>query len=134
MGANGGASRAGNVTFRGHGRGGLTALKMGLGAVALVVGSSGPPTRANAIDTGAPPPAATGGSAPITPNLTPRMEKPREAQALSAAFANTAKALRPSVVRIDVEIGAPRAEGRGLGRRNGAPGGGNNPSDEDLRH
>src|SRR5207253_1542047 len=73
---------------------------------------------------------ASGGSAP----MTPKMEKPREALALSAAFANAAKALRPSVVRIDVVIGAPRADRRGLGRRNGAPGGGNNPSDEELRH
>src|SRR6185369_16462584 len=40
-------------------------------------------------------------------------EKPAEARALSTAFAAAAKALRPSVVRIDVESGPPRvASGR----------------------
>ncbi len=45
--------------------------------------------------------AAPGESAPVTPRLT----QPAEARALSRAFADTAKALRPSVVRIDVEQG-----------------------------
>jgi serine protease Do len=38
--------------------------------------------------------------------LTPRTEAPSEARALSSAFSAVARALRPSVVRIDVEIGA----------------------------
>ena len=43
--------------------------------------------------------AAPSESAP----LTPKVSQPAEARALSRAFADTAKALRPSVVRIDVE-------------------------------
>lgn len=48
--------------------------------------------------------------------VTPKMEKPAEARVLSSAFAATAKALRPSVVRIDVESGPPRVA-RGERRR-----------------
>ena len=59
------------------------------------------------------PPGATG--------VTPKIEMPAEARALSAAFAAAAKALRPSVVRIDVESGPPAVAGR-RGRPNG-PGG-----------
>jgi serine protease Do len=47
-----------------------------------------------------PPPQAT--------NVTPKTEKPEAARSLSAGFATTAKAVRPSVVRIDVEREAPR--------------------------
>jgi serine protease Do len=65
----------------------------------------------------APPPAA----APVSPapaKLTPPTHKPPEARALSGAFAATAKAVRPSVVRIDVEHGAPRvAQGPRGGNR-----------------
>ncbi|HVV49537.1 MAG TPA: trypsin-like peptidase domain-containing protein [Polyangia bacterium] len=43
--------------------------------------------------------------------VTPKTEAPNEARALSHAFSNVAKALGPSVVRIEVEIGA----GRGMG-------------------
>jgi serine protease Do len=57
-------------------------------------------------------PGNEGGTTPVTP----RTEKPPEARALSQAFAATAKAVRPSVVRIDVEFGGP-AEGGGRGRR-----------------
>ena len=39
--------------------------------------------------------------------LTPRLEIPVEARALSRAFANVAKAMAPSVVRIDVEVAHP---------------------------
>jgi len=39
--------------------------------------------------------------------LTPRTEAPAEAKTLSQAFSNVAKALRPSVVRIDVEVTRP---------------------------
>jgi serine protease Do len=53
-------------------------------------------------------PAAT--PPPTTPaaTVTPKTEKPEAARSISAAFATTAKALRPSVVRIDVEREAPR--------------------------
>jgi serine protease Do len=48
--------------------------------------------------------------------VTPRTEAPNEARALSHAFSNVARALGPSVVRIEVEVGAPRnATARGPG-------------------
>lgn len=65
--------------------------------------------------TAAPAPAP---SQPAT--VTPKMEKPAEARVLSSAFAATAKALRPSVVRIDVESGPPRVA-RGERRRQNVP-------------
>jgi serine protease Do len=40
--------------------------------------------------------------------LTPRTEPPAEAVAISNAFASAAEAIRPSVVRLDVESGPPR--------------------------
>ncbi len=48
--------------------------------------------------------------------VTPKTEVPNEAKALSHAFSSVAKALGPSVVRIEVEVGAPRAEGMRGGR------------------
>jgi serine protease Do len=54
----------------------------------------------------APAPAEAAGAA-----VTPKTEAPNEARALSHAFSNVAKALAPSVVRIEVEIAA----GRGMG-------------------
>jgi serine protease Do len=58
-------------------------------------------------------------AAPPAPSLapgsavTPRTDAPSEARVLSAAFSATARALRPSVVRIDVEIEQPRVADRG---------------------
>ena len=49
----------------------------------------------------APPVSAPGRTARAT--LTPKLEPSREALALSSAFESAAKAIRPSVVRIDVE-------------------------------
>jgi serine protease Do len=51
--------------------------------------------------------------------VTPKTEAPNEARALSHAFSNVAKALGPSVVRIEVEIGGGRGgmmgpHGRGM--------------------
>jgi serine protease Do len=49
--------------------------------------------------------------------ITPRTEVPHEARSLSQGFASTARALRPSVVRLDVELQAPKtATGRRLRR------------------
>jgi serine protease Do len=48
--------------------------------------------------------------------VTPKTEVPSEAKALSHAFSAVAKALGPSVVRIEVEVSAPRAEGFHGGR------------------
>lgn len=45
--------------------------------------------------------------------LTPRMEPPNEARALSRAFANVARALGPSVVRVDVEVAHPEPDDDG---------------------
>jgi serine protease Do len=43
--------------------------------------------------------------------VTPRLPVPQAAEAITEAFANAAKAIRPSVVRIDVEMGAQRRQG-----------------------
>ena len=40
--------------------------------------------------------------------VTPKMQAPPEARALSKAFSGVARALRPSVVRLDVEVEGPR--------------------------
>ena len=54
--------------------------------------------------------------------VTPKTETPNEAKVLSRAFSSVAKALGPSVVRIEVEVGGgPRAD-RMRGNRPGAPG------------
>jgi serine protease Do len=58
-------------------------------------------------------------SAPPAPSLspggtvTPKTEAPNEARVLSSAFSAVARALRPSVVRIDVEIEHPRVAEQG---------------------
>jgi len=62
----------------------------------------------------APPPAPAAPPAVVTP----RTESPDVAKNLSKAFAATAKALAPSVVRIDVRGGRPPIAERGGGRRN----------------
>jgi serine protease Do len=68
------------------------------------IGSSGQQT--------APPAGNPGVGAPAVPQpggpVTPRTEAPNEARVLSSAFSAVAKALRPSVVRIDVEMGPTR--------------------------
>ena len=65
------------------------------------------------------PPAPT--LAPGGP-VTPKTEAPNEARVLSTAFSATAKALRPSVVRIDVEVEQPRAaQGEGQGDDEASP-------------
>ncbi len=51
-------------------------------------------------------PEASGQSTPVTP----KMQAPPEARSMSRAFAAVAKALRPAVVRIDVEVENPRAQ------------------------
>lgn len=54
-------------------------------------------------------PAAVGAPATTPPvNVTPRTERPPEARSLSHAFAATVKAVRPSVVRVDVQRERPR--------------------------
>jgi serine protease Do len=70
--------------------------------------------------TDAQPPALVAPANAANAAVTPKTEVPGEAKALSRAFSSVAKALGPSVVRIEVEVG-PNAAGRG-GRR-GGPGG-----------
>jgi serine protease Do len=49
-------------------------------------------------------------------SLTPKTQVPPEARSLSQAFATTAKALRPSVVRLDIELEPPKVGGRHMRR------------------
>jgi serine protease Do len=65
-------------------------------------------------------------AAAANPAVTPKTEAPNEARALSRAFSNVAKALGPSVVRIEVEV----ARGGMGGGRNRMPGP-NGPGDDD---
>jgi serine protease Do len=94
---------------------------VGLGAgVAVVAAVAG---LAHGTGMVAPAPAAAAGAA-----VTPKTEAPNEARAMSRAFSAVAKALGPSVVRIEVEVGSPRVADR-LGRRHPGPGPG--PDDDD---
>jgi serine protease Do len=64
--------------------------------------------------------------------VTPKTETPNEAKVLSRAFSSVAKALGPSVVRIEVEVGGgPRAD-RMHGNRPGAPGPGQGGDDDEI--
>jgi serine protease Do len=54
------------------------------------------------------PPAISTGEAAPPAAVTPKMQAPAEARALSKAFSGVARALRPSVVRLDVESDGPR--------------------------
>ncbi len=96
----------------------------GLFAIASAVILGGCQRLASRLSQNEPPapvaPASTGepaGSPPSSPGLqpgaavTPKTETPNEARVLSSAFSAVAKALRPSVVRIDVEISGHGAEG-----------------------
>jgi len=53
-------------------------------------------------------PHAAAESAAPPSAITPKTQVPQEARSMSQAFAATARALRPSVVRIDVEIERPK--------------------------
>jgi serine protease Do len=59
--------------------------------------------------------------------VTPKMQAPPEAKSLSHAFSGVAKALRPSVVRLDVEIDEPKVAKNGR-----APRGGRGPDMRDF--
>jgi serine protease Do len=74
------------------------AVGLGAGVTRAFAGPTNPASTT-------PPPTA---AAPAqTATVTPKTERPAAAETLSKAFATTAKALGPSVVRIDVEMGAP---------------------------
>ena len=53
---------------------------------------------------------------PPATSVTPKTQVPQEARSLSQAFASTARALRPSVVRLDVELESPKIRDRHLRR------------------
>jgi serine protease Do len=53
--------------------------------------------------------------------ITPKTQVPPEARSLSQAFASTARALRPSVVRLDIEQEAPKTSGGRHLRRDDVP-------------
>jgi S1-C subfamily serine protease len=53
--------------------------------------------------------------------ITPKTQVPQEARSLSQAFASTARALRPSVVRLDIETEAPKTSGGRHLRRDDVP-------------
>jgi serine protease Do len=68
-------------------------------------------------------PAATA----ATQEVTPKTQPPQEAEAISNAFAQTADAIRPSVVRLDVEL---KADPERLAQEEGgSPGGPADPDD-----
>ncbi len=77
--------------------------------VARLSEHSAPPAPA-----GAPEPSATPALQPAGA-VTPKTQAPNEARVLSNAFSAVARALSPSVVRIDVEIPARLAENQGGG-------------------
>ncbi len=64
--------------------------------------------------------------------VTPKTETPNEAKVLSHAFSSVAKALGPSVVRIEVEVGAPATAERMHGHGFPAPGQGGGDDDENV--
>ncbi|HXI57754.1 MAG TPA: trypsin-like peptidase domain-containing protein [Polyangia bacterium] len=54
--------------------------------------------------------------------VTPKVETPNEARVISRAFSTVAKALSPSVVRIEVEVGNPHVADAARGGPRSAPG------------
>jgi serine protease Do len=103
----------------------LVGLGAGLATVGFLVLGPGahrsgliPPMEAAAV--ASPAAVAPAVAAPVpAAAVTPKTEVPNEAKALSRAFSSVAKALGPSVVRIEVEVGAGRGAnphgGRGRG-------------------
>jgi serine protease Do len=78
----------------------------------LVLSALGACNRAGGAPTGGPvAPPATTAARTAAPGVSPKLEPTAEAQALSNAFAGAAKAIRSSVVRIDVEGIPPEALG-----------------------
>jgi serine protease Do len=80
-------------------------------------GEPGPDGRTLAFTTAAPPAKSGGTSASVTPKLEPS----EQARALSDAYARVAEAIRPSVVRLDVEGLAPQEQGHAAEPPSDAP-------------
>ena len=103
-----------NKTIRIVALAGLSCFAAGLPLGAGLAGRLG--SRAAIAATPTPPLAPVPG--PGGTPITPKTEMPDAARALSTAFASAAKALRPSVVRIDVESGPPQVANNRRGRPN----------------
>jgi serine protease Do len=96
----------------------LSAHKPGDESISVPLDRSGPSTSPSVSPVAprkspsgaAPVPSAPIAVAPPPTTLTPRTDPPNEARALSRAFANVARALGPSVVRVDVEVAHPPAD------------------------
>jgi serine protease Do len=72
------------------------------------------------------PPGSSVSEAAPPAAVTPKMQAPPEARALSKAFSGVARALRPSVVRLDIESEGPRVVSN-RGQRRNEPGGRGEP-------
>jgi serine protease Do len=106
-------------------------LAAGAVATAAVFGGC---SRHRSSPAGGPPPAAVTSSPAGDPtSKTPKVQPSAEAQALSDAFAEAARAIRPSVVRLDVE--SPDRELGAIDESGGGERGGEEPDLPDfLRH
>lgn len=91
------------------------------GAVMAVVGGVAVAPHGSAVGVASAQVAPAPVAGPNGGTMTPKMQAPPEARSLSRAFATTAKALQPSVVRIDIEGAAPKLSRRGGGGRGGHP-------------
>lgn len=102
------------------------AISMTVGVAALAVGMGvGSRYTPRAIAQGAVPAATLplAEAAPPAPAaITPKTQVPQEARSLSQSFAATARALRPSVVRVDVVGEQPKNMGRRFGHDDLPPG------------
>jgi len=96
----------------------IAALALGIAGYVAAPGLFRAPTTGAPASSGIVAPAAAANAA-----VTPKTEAPNEARALSRAFSNVAKALGPSVVRIEVEVarGGMGGGGRPDRRRGPAP-------------
>jgi serine protease Do len=87
---------------------GVLALTLvGLGASCRGRDQAIPAARADTAGVAPPSQASPSG----TGEVTPRLAVPQAAEVMSDAFANAAQGIRPSVVRIDVELGGGRGSG-----------------------
>jgi serine protease Do len=90
-----------------------TALALGVVIFAAACRREGEPHRTAKNVAFAGPTSTAAITPPASPaaEVTPRLTVPQAAEVMTEAFANAAKAIRPSVVRIDVEVGVGRGEG-----------------------
>jgi serine protease Do len=109
----------------------MTRVRMRVLFVAVAVGVAGGSGLAQHF------PNLVAPAAAASPAVTPKTEAPNEARALSRAFSNVAKALGPSVVRIEVEVargaGGPDRQRRRMPAPNG-PGGDDDDVPPFFRH